>query len=179
LRRGAARQPVDRQRLGERLPHGHAGVERAVGILEHDLHAAAQRAQRAGVERQHVLAIEGHAAGVRLDQPEDSAAHGGLAAPRLAHEPERLPRGYCERYAVHGAHRGVRPAQAEQPALAAKVLDEPVDLDQWGRHARAVRRAGSVSSQQRTVWVPGSPVLASSNGGSSWRQRSQAYGQRG
>ena len=39
-----ALEPVDLERLAQRLLHGHPRIERAVRILEHDLHPPAQRA---------------------------------------------------------------------------------------------------------------------------------------
>src|SRR5229473_2372535 len=171
------------ERLGEGLPHGHAGIEGAVGVLKHDLHPPPQGAELAWPKRQHVLAVERDAAGVGLDQAEDHAPHRGLAAARFTHEPEGLARPDGERYAVHGPDRRPRPPQPQERARSGKVLDEPLHVDQrrggGRRHGRGIRRRGSVRSQQRTVWAPGSPVPASSSGGSSSRQRSQAYPQRG
>src|SRR6266852_1439004 len=180
---GPADETMDRERLGEGLPHGHAGIEGAVGVLKHDLHPPPQSAELAWPKRQHVLAVERDAAGVGLDQAEDHAPHRGLAAARFTHEPEGLARPDGERYAVHGPDRRPRPPQPQERARSGKVLDEPLHVDQrrggGRRHGRGIRRRGSVRSQQRTVWAPGSPVPASSSGGSSSRQRSQAYPQRG
>src|SRR5256886_10036836 len=120
------------------------------------------------------------APGVGLDQSQDRTPHGGLAAARFAKEPQRLSGCDRERHVVHRAHDGTRGAEPEQPALAREVLDESPHVHERRRHECGVRRRGSVSSQQRTVWVPGSaPPPASSRGGASARQRSQAYGQRG
>ena len=172
----AGREPVDGERFGERLVHGHPRVERAVGVLEHDLHAAPQRPQLARAERQHLHPVERHAARVRLDEPEDGTPHRRLAASRLAHQAERLARLDRERHPVHGAHRATRAAQPEQRPGSGEVLHETVDLDEpCARcHARRSRRWGSVRSQQRTVWAPASPPGASSSGGSSLAQRSHA-----
>src|SRR2546425_13350630 len=71
FRSRAARQAMDREGLGERLADRHARVERSVRILEHDLHAAAQRPQLAGPERQHVPAVDRDATGVGLDRSEE------------------------------------------------------------------------------------------------------------
>src|SRR5213076_2801740 len=136
--------------------------------------------QRARPEGDHVLTVDRDAPCVGLDQPEDRPPHGGLAAPRFAHEPQRLAGRDRKRHIVHCTNHGARPAKPEQPALAREVLDEPLHIHERGRHECGVRRRGSVRSQQRTVWVPGSPPPpASSRGGASARQRSQAYGQRG
>src|SRR3989449_6655554 len=69
-----------------RLAHGHPRVERAVRILEHDLHATAQRSQLPRAAGEHVDAVEYDAAGVGLDQSENRASHRGLAATRLPHQ---------------------------------------------------------------------------------------------
>ena len=186
---GSPGQVVDGQRLRQSLAYREARVERPIGILKHDLHAAPQRAQLSPAQRQHVQPVDRHSPRVGLDQPEDGPSYRGLAASRLAHQAERLAGRDCEGDVVHGPDHGVRASQPEESALAGEVLDQPLHLDERGggrRHGReargggrAVRRCGSVRSQQRTVCVPGSPLLASSRGGSSARQRSQAYGQRG
>src|SRR5229473_2460983 len=44
---GPADETMDRERLGEGLPHGHAGIEGAVGVLKHDLHPPPQGAELA------------------------------------------------------------------------------------------------------------------------------------
>jgi len=181
---GSGGEAVDRERLRQGLAHRQARIERPVGILKHDLHAPPQRAQLAPPERQHVQAVDHHPARVGLDQPEDAPSHRGFSATRFTHQAERLAGHDRERDVVHGSDRGARASHPEVAALAGKVLDQPLHVDERGggrRHGtgRAVRRCGSVRSQQRTEWMPGSPVLASSSGGSSSRQRSQAYGQRG
>ncbi len=60
---GAA-DAVDGEHLGEGVGHGHARVERRVGVLEDDLDALPQPAQLAGRRRQHVDAVEGDAPAV-------------------------------------------------------------------------------------------------------------------
>ena len=174
----AAGEAVDRERLAQGLPHRHPRVEGAVRILEHDLHAAAQGAQLPGRQREHVAAFEQRGAARRLRQPQQGPRDGGFSAPRLAHEPQRLPRRDRERHAVDGPHHALRLAQAEPCALAGIVLDEIADVDERGGrvHGAGRRRCGSTTSQQRAVW-PGVP--ASSSGGSSRRHLSHAWGQRG
>jgi hypothetical protein len=53
-----AMQPVQAQRLAQRGLHGHARVEAAIGVLEHQLHALAPGAQPPRRQRQQVLAGE-------------------------------------------------------------------------------------------------------------------------
>ena len=73
------RQAVDLERLPQRLLHRHAGVERAVRILKDDLHAAAQRAQRARVQREDVTSFEQHPATGSFLQPQHCTADRRLA----------------------------------------------------------------------------------------------------
>src|SRR5881296_1025040 len=172
---------MNHERLTQRLAHRHPRVERAVRILEHDLHAAAQRSQLPRAAGEHVDAVEYDAAGVGLDQSEDRATHRGLPAPRFPDEAQGAAGRDAERDAVHRPHWTPPARERPRPAVAGKMLHEPVHLDERrdGRHAWGVRRLGSVRSQHRTAWLPGSPRPASSSGGSSTVQRSHAYGQRG
>src|SRR5436305_1702750 len=119
---GPARDPMDRQRLGEHLAHRHPRVERTVGVLKYDLHSASQRAQGPRPEGDHVLTVDRDAPRVGLDQPEDGPPDGGLAAPRLAHEPQRLAGRDRERDVVDGAHHGARPAEPAPRAVARAAL---------------------------------------------------------
>ena len=71
--------------LGERLLHGHAGIQRRVGVLEDDLHVpplGALPLQR--------LSAKADLARGRLVDPDDAAPERRLAAARLPHEPEDL-----------------------------------------------------------------------------------------
>src|SRR6185437_13672105 len=100
----------------------HARIERRIRILKDDLHLAAQRAQRLAGEREHILPIEAHLARRGLDEAQNAPARGGLAAPRLAHESQRLARRNVERDAIDGLHRaGVPPEESPRDR---EVLDE-------------------------------------------------------
>jgi hypothetical protein len=74
-------QPV---RHGQRLPddagHRHARIQRALGVLEHDLEAPAERGQRLARSRPDIGAVEQHLARRRPLQAHDGLAQGGLAA---------------------------------------------------------------------------------------------------
>src|SRR3989449_5216330 len=74
---------VNHEGLADDRPDRHSRIERRVRVLEDDLHLLAERAQRALVERRDVLCPEPDLARGRLDEPEDRAARGGLAAARL------------------------------------------------------------------------------------------------
>jgi hypothetical protein len=143
-------EPVDREPLANDGADRHARVERGERILEDDLHPATQLPQTGGIERAHVGAVERDGARGGLDEPEDRAAGGGLAAPRLTDERERLAGRDVERYAVHGADLA-RDA-AEHPVLDREVLDEVTNREQrlrrithWSgrRHAAVAPRCAA------------------------------------
>ena len=74
-------QPVrDRQRFGDDAGHGHARIQRALGVLEHDLEAPAEARQRLARGRPDIGAVEQHLARRRPLQAHDGLAQGGLAA---------------------------------------------------------------------------------------------------
>ena len=148
-------EPMDDEPLLEDRPHRHPGVERAVGILEHDLHPAPERPQRRLRQAPHVVAREPDAPRGRLDEPEEAAAHGRLAAATLPHEAERLAAGDRERHAVDRADGTHRPS--EQPAADRKMRLEAGDGQErlrWGGHRGAASGAGgpcSPAKWQRTT----------------------------
>src|SRR5207245_6611209 len=95
-------------------------VERRVGVLEDDLKrpdllVAALREPR----REHTP-VELHRAGRRRDDAEQRAGEGGLAAPGLADEAERLTR------PDRGGHAGER---VHEMAVLAKDLAELLEAD--------------------------------------------------
>ena len=92
---------VDRQRFTEDRADGHARIERGERVLEHDLHLAPQGAQVVAAEAQHVLPVKDDLARGRLDQAQDAAAGGGLAAAGFADHSQRLAAIDRERHAVH------------------------------------------------------------------------------
>ena len=108
-------QAIDQHGLGDDLAHGHARVERAVGILEDDLDLAAIVLQRLPLDARHVDAAEHDLAGGRLLKPQQRAADGGLAATRFPHEADRLAREHVERQPVHRAHQEVLALEQPQP----------------------------------------------------------------
>src|SRR6185369_6855870 len=88
----AVADAVDLERLGQDGADGVARVERAERVLEDDLHVAPPPRQRAPVELEDILAREADAAAARLDQAQERAAEGRLAAARLADDAQRLAR---------------------------------------------------------------------------------------
>src|SRR5207245_2553900 len=81
---------MQRERLGQHGGYGHARVERGVWVLEHELRLAAERTRRIVTEREQIRAVETHAPGGRLDQPQHQPPDGGLSGARLANQRERL-----------------------------------------------------------------------------------------
>ena len=75
---------VQDQRFFEDLADGHARVQRGEWVLEHHLHAPAQRPQGCAGGLGDILSIEMNAAGSRLDQPQRQPGGGGFAAAGLA-----------------------------------------------------------------------------------------------
>src|SRR5213075_2584977 len=51
-------QPMNLDSLSDCGTDRHPGIERAVGVLEHDLHAPTEPAQRLAVEREDVYPVE-------------------------------------------------------------------------------------------------------------------------
>ncbi len=127
------------------------GLSDWYGILEDQLHAAPQDAQVA-IDR---VAVEVDAAGARRLEAEQRARQRRLAAPRLAHEAERLaaPPGQID--AVHGAHERALPA-LEGDVQAAGVVDGV------GAHGRLARRQRA-SRPVLPVISGGGPLTQSAN----------------
>ena len=119
---------VDDEGLADDRAHRHARVQRRVGVLEDDLHVSPEVAERPLVESRHVLTLEGDLARGRLDEAEDAAASGGLAAARLAHQPQRLALEDAERHVIDGVD--ARDLSGEEPTPDREVLLEVLDLEQ-------------------------------------------------
>ena len=166
---------VHRQRLGQGLAHRHARVERAVGVLEHHLHAAVEaRAALGPVERPHVDAVDSDACPRSGSmQPDEAAREGGLAAAGFADDAERLA-ALDRRGRRRSAHApiGLRPpAQrvGQRSAASGKRLRQAGDLAGAARscrvtvaaaHAIAGSDAGTACVRRRSA----------SSGGRSARQ---------
>ncbi len=138
-------------RLADDGAGGEARIERRVGVLEHDLHAAAMLPHLRRREARDVDAAEHDAARRRLDELEHQAADRGLAAARFADEPERLPAPDREADAVDRLHHAA--AAPQQPADNREMLDEALDLEDCGR-AHAAASATRWASQHATRCEP-------------------------
>src|SRR3546814_2165916 len=94
---------MDLQALGNDLADREARAERALGILEDDLHGAAQRPQVLVAEALDGLAVEADGA-LGRQQAKEGEAEGGLAGAALAHDADGVALAHGNRYAVDGAH---------------------------------------------------------------------------
>ena len=100
----AGRQTVHHERLADETADPHAGVQRAAGILEYDLHLTTQCPHVHGGLLEHRLSIEDDLAAGRGQKAKHRSAHGRLAATALTHEPERLARREIEAHTIDGLH---------------------------------------------------------------------------
>ena len=85
----AAGEAMDDQRLADQLAHGHARVERGIGVLEDHLDGAPDRLQRATAEAGGRASVDADVA-LPGDEVEERPAGGRLAAPRFADQRQRL-----------------------------------------------------------------------------------------
>jgi hypothetical protein len=178
LRRRA--DAVDGHRLGDGVAHRQTRVEAGVGVLEHDLHAAAELAQGGAARFRHVLPVEADAPGAGLDQAHDEARGGGLAAAGLAHQRQGFAAAEREAHPVHGAHRA-DPAGPEQAFPHRVVLGEVCDFEQRRGHgvAHAAIASSTGARWQAAAWPSGPPGPMGRSAGSSATQTGAAKGQRG
>src|SRR5258706_3108342 len=165
-------QSVQHQRLRQHLSHGHARVQRSVGILEDDLQRAAGSAQLALVEGKKIPPLEAHLARGRLEEPQRETPGGRLAASRFAHQRQRFPPCQLEAHVVHGVHHS---RAAPEPAVAdVEVLDEILDAKERAHAARTERQSTGACQHAASC-----PETTSASGGSSAPHLSVANGQRG
>src|ERR1700686_5389774 len=78
-KRRVAVNAVIHRSLDDSLAYRSPRIERAIWILKHNLHPAAELTQRAGTKLRHVLAVEYDPPCARLDQPRDAARDRRLA----------------------------------------------------------------------------------------------------
>ncbi len=139
-------------RLGEDVAHLQARIEARERVLEHHLHAPAQRPQGCGGEFVDAAAVEHDLSCGDVEQAEHRAADRALAAAGFADERERLAALDVERHAVDGADRG---GLFPQAAAQRKMLLEIVDLEE-ARSCRHRLGRGIVAGDE----MPGSVCVA-------------------
>ena len=159
-------QVVQAQGLGQDLAHGHARIERGIGILKDDLRVAAEGAQLVRVQGQEIAALEANVAGIRLDQPQHQPAHGGFAAAGLADQRQRLAGIDAEADAVDRPDERGRPPE-HRPA-GDEMFHQTLDLEQGGHAAHPalgrLLRALIASNFAAPFLLP-SPRVAQRGGG--------------
>ena len=147
----AARDPVDPERVADDLLDGLPRVQRRVGVLEDDLHLAAERTQLALGQLGDVPPLEADRALGRVEQAEHEPGGRGLAATRLAHDAERLAAADGQGDVLDGMH-GPEPLR-EHALLDGEVLREVLDLDdrigRRGAQATAFVRAARSAAHSR------------------------------
>ena len=121
-------------RLGKNVAHPHARIEARERVLEHHLHAPAQRPERRSGEIVDALSVEHDLSRGDVEQPQHRAADRGLAAAGFADERQRLAALDVERHAVDGTDRGRLLPEA---AAQRKMLLEIVDLEERAHAATA------------------------------------------
>src|SRR6266700_3297509 len=161
---------VQRKRLGENLPDGHARIERGIGVLEDELCVAAQRPELTLLEGRDISTVETDASCRWFDQPQHQPAEGRFATAGFADEREGFAGLERKAHPIHGGYDGGRTAEnrATRDELAADVLD----LEQRRAHDRI---CSSGARMQRDAW----PGPTGTIGGGACVQISRTNGQRG
>ena len=137
---GAVAEAMDGQRLTDDVAHGHARVQRGVGVLEDHLHVTARLAHVGAAHLRQFAVGKLDGAGRRLFQLEDGAPGGGLATAALAHQAERLTLVDVEADAVDGLDVADRAAQ--HAAADGEVLLQVAYLDENGASGCVDRGSG-------------------------------------
>src|SRR5580698_7077773 len=101
----AVANSLDDKRLLDDRPDAHAGVERGVGVLEHELEVAPTPAKFAPAKCRQILALESNATASRTLQSHDQTTDCGLPTAGLADQPEGSPALDLERDVRDGLHR--------------------------------------------------------------------------
>ena len=162
-------------------------VERGVGVLEHHDRAPPQRAQGRLRHGRDVGAVELHGAAGGFHQPQQGVAEGGLAAPGLPHQPQRLAApdlqvDAVDRAAPHPPAGGAGPSSGGEVHLQTAgphehVAHSPTSWTSgpWNVAARcgtepdpATRTSGGCSVAQRSSRAPGSAGGTRSPAGGRW-----------
>src|SRR5208282_1677070 len=182
LARLAAAQVVDGERLGQHLGNRHARVERAIGVLEDDLHLAPQGPHLLPREAEDVAAPEADGAGIGIDEAQHQPARGRFAAAALADECQRLSGREAEINTVDGLDRAAR--AAEEAGSEPEVLDQALDLEERGRTHPAASGCATRGHQHPSPsgalrQAAKCRAWSSRSGGSVLRHSASAKGQRG
>ena len=162
------RQFVRDEWLGNDLPNAQPWVERRFRVLKDHLHVAPERPQLVLAHPRDVDAAEPHAARGRLVEAEDGAGKRRLAAPALAHQPERLTPLDCEGDAVDRLEELL--LAAPRPLLAdRKVLLDVRYLKERAHPGGASVAASEPRSRPRVVGPSTATGLGSESTSAKWQ----------
>src|SRR5580658_3752044 len=140
--RGWRNDPVHGERLAQHFADAHAGIERAVWVLEHQLDAAVVLAQRGAAQRADIGAGKIDLPVVELDQPYHGARERRFATAGLANHRKGFAARDAQRHAVQRAHGGGWLA-AQQPG------ERAADGESAGQVVRLQQRNGGPSRRGR------------------------------
>ena len=114
--------------LGDDVADAHARVERSVGVLEDQLDVLAVALALGAFHGREVVPVEDDRARGGREQVHEHLAHGGLAAARFAHKPERLAAADLEAHVVDGLHVGR--GSTEEVRLGGEALGQVAHVEQ-------------------------------------------------
>src|ERR1700681_1072602 len=97
-KRRVAVDAVIHRALDDSLAYRSPRIERAIWILKHNLHPAAEPTKSAGTKLRHVLTVEHDPPPARLNHPRDAARARRLARARFAYDAERFAAANLERH---------------------------------------------------------------------------------
>ena len=177
LARAAGDELVDREPVGDLRADAAARIEAAIGVLEDDLHAPAQRAPLAPRERRRGGGLEAHLARGRLQQAEQQPAERALAraATRRPRRPPRRAR--CARStSVTRLHRRgcAGTARRGRRSSTGRCLDQRLDASaprSCDGLARRAARPADAARRGGPAWLHRSAGSAAVQAAMAWRQR--------
>src|ERR1700674_911553 len=122
------RAAMNVERLRAREAPRQPRIERRVWILEHHLDLAPHRAHFVGRQARDILAIEFDAAAVDVDQPQQRASRGRLAATGFADQRQRFTGAKIEAHLLDGMypppHASEQSGPNRKPRLQAANLEQ-------------------------------------------------------
>ena len=146
---GAAHQAVHHRRLTHQIGHAQARVERGERVLEDHLHLQPGSLARRRVQVLQALAVPAHLARAGRMQARHHARQRGLAAARLAHQPDHLALAHLQVHAVDRVHRLLAHGAAQRTGDAPRqvqalheALGDAAQLQHGRGYGVTTRRAG-------------------------------------
>src|SRR5215472_16256724 len=153
----ARHHPVREQRLPDRGPGPHPGIEAVVGILEHDLRGPPVLLECPPAQSRDVLSLKTDGSSRRAHQPEHGAADGRLARPAFTDQTEaERAGGYLQADPVHRPDRAEPHRQVgdvKQRRLWCRGRHGPVPIPILGTEASSSAVYGSLGADR--IWPVG------------------------